>query len=63
MPCVSRWFWEMVAVLQMVEDGCDDDAIYSAHARIRPRCISRRVTAGPIKGTVERDHVSQQNFA
>ncbi len=53
----------MVAVLQMVEDGCDDDAIYSAHARIRPRCISRRVTAGPIKGTVERDHVSQQNFA
>ncbi len=42
-------------VLQMVEDGCDDDAKYSAHARIRPRCSSR-VTAGPIKGTVERDH-------
>jgi hypothetical protein len=30
MPCVFSWFWEMVAVLQMVEDGCDDDAKYSA---------------------------------
>jgi hypothetical protein len=63
MPCVFSWFWEMVGVLQMVEVGCDDDAKYSAHARIRPRCSSRRVTAGSIKGTVERDHVSQQNFA
>jgi hypothetical protein len=34
-------------VLQMVGDGCDDDAKYSAHARIRTRCSSkRRVTAG-----------------
>ncbi len=53
----------MVAVLQMVENGCDDDAKYSAHARIRPRCSSRRVTAGSIKGTVGRDHVCQLNFA
>jgi hypothetical protein len=55
----------MVAVLccRWLRDGCDDDAKYSAHARIRPRCSSRRATAGPIKGIVERDYLSQQNFA
>jgi hypothetical protein len=46
-----------------VADGCDDDAKYSAHARIRTRCSSRRVTADPIKGIVGRDYLSQQNFS
>jgi hypothetical protein len=49
MTCVSRWFWEMVAVLQMVEDGSDDDAKYSAHAHDRGAAAGELQLA-PLKG-------------